>query len=196
MNERTLRPGNIAAAAAVIGGALIMILPQHALSIIALVIVTIAAAAGLYALAVNAPPAWWRSPFDVSGRAHRPAETDEIDRIRARLSGRRQRIARDTAVPPEALRLLRPLVHVALERAGVDMDDEQSLAAARALVSPLTWAVLTTEPLERPGWIATVQPNARHAADVVHRVLDDLDRLAGIGTTTQQHFDPRELRAT
>lgn len=196
MNERTLRPGNIAAAATVIGGALIMLLPQHALSITGLTIATIAAAAGLYTLAVNAPPAWWRSPFDGSGHGRRPEETDEIERIRVRLSGRRQRIARDTALPPEALRLLQPLVNVALERAGIDTDDEQSAATTRGLVSPLTWAVHTTEVLERPGWTATVRPDARHAADVVHRVLDDLDRLNGLGRTTQQHSDPRYLRAT
>jgi hypothetical protein len=196
MNERTLRPANIAAAAIVIGGALVVMLPQHAVSIAGLVIVTIAAAAGLYALAVNAPPAWWRSPFDVFGGDHRPDEAHDIDRLRSGLSGRRQRIARDTALPPGTLRLLQPLIQVALERDSIDTGDEQSVARARTRVSPLTWAVLTTEPMERPGWIRTVRPDARHVADVVHRVLDELERLAGAGQMTQQSLDPRDMRAT
>lgn len=191
MNERTLRPANIAAAAVAIGGVLVAVLPQHAMSIAGLVIVAIAAAAGLYALVVNAPPAWWRSPFDVFHRAGRRTEADDIDRIRSRLSGRRQRIARDTALPPGTLRLLQPLIRIALEREGVETSDESAIAAARSLVSPLTWAVLTTEPMARPGWIGTVRPAARRTADVVNRVLDDLDRLAGIRQTPQQH-DPRD----
>ncbi|HEX2167961.1 MAG TPA: hypothetical protein VHG09_12075 [Longimicrobiales bacterium] len=195
MNERTFRPANISAAAVAIGGVLIAVLPQHAMSITVLVIAAIAAAAGLYALAVNAPPAWWRSPFDAARAGGRRTEPDDIDRIRSRLSGRRQRIARDTALPPGTLRMLQPLIHVALEREGIETDDEAAIASARTLVSPLTWAVLTTEPMERPGWIRTMRPATRHTADVVHRVLNDLGRLADGRRTPQQH-DPRDLRAT
>ncbi len=63
MSERNLRPANVAAAALVIGGVLLVALPRHALSIVQLVVLTAAAATALYALAVNVPPTGWMSPF-------------------------------------------------------------------------------------------------------------------------------------
>lgn len=220
MNERTLRPANVAAAAVLIGGVLIVVLPQHGLSIVQLVVVTIAAAAALYALAISVPEwsaTWWRvAPFNRPSRAvgptrrlrathpARPARLaprnggvrrpfgrgrsrgpGNLERIRSKLSGRRQPISNGPPVPPEALRLLQPLIRVALEREGLDPGDEAHRETARALLSPLTWAVLTSEPLRGPPWYRTRRRAERQVADVVHRVFDDLDRLAAGGGDSQ-----------
>ncbi len=63
MSERALRPGNVAAAATLIGGVLAVALPQHGMSIVQLVIVTVAVSTVVYALAVNVPTTRWMSPF-------------------------------------------------------------------------------------------------------------------------------------
>ena len=80
------------------------------------------------------------------------------------------------ALPPETLRALKPLIRVALN---LDPTDDRPPASARATLSPLTRAVLSTEPLERPPWYRTLPSDPRRVADVVHRVLDELDALAG-----------------
>ena len=49
MIERTLRAGSVTAAAVLIGGVLIVAVPQHMVSIVQVVVVTVAVAAGLYA---------------------------------------------------------------------------------------------------------------------------------------------------
>lgn len=176
MNERTLRPGNLAAAAVVIGGVLVLALPQHGMSIVRLVIVTVAAGAGLYALALNAPATWWVSPFDRRGRRGKKGHASvEIDWIRSTLSGRRQRIENGPALPPEMLRLLQPLIRVALEREGIHPHDRGYPDAARRLLSAQTWAVLHSDPLNWPPRSRTLRPDKRKTAEAVHAILDELD---------------------
>lgn len=190
MNERTLRPANIAAAAVVIGGALIIALPHHGMNIVRLVVVTIAAAAGLYALAVNAPATWWASPFDRRRRAGRKEHASaELDWIRSTLSGRRQRIENGPPLPPETLRLLQPLIQVALERQGLDARDAACADSARELLSAQTLAVMTSDPLKWPPRSRTLRPDKRKTAEVVHIVLDELDRLGASGKHPQCHMD-------
>lgn len=179
MIERTFRPANIAAASLVIGGLLLIARPEYAISIVQLVIVTIAAAAGLYALAVNAPAAWWLSPFDRTVRSRqRRRGYDETDRIRATMGGRRQEFPKGPAMPPETLRLLQPLIRVALEREGLDHADVAARETARALLSPRTFAVLMSDARKRPPWFRMLPPDEAGTAEVVRHVLDDLDRLA------------------
>ena len=122
MNESALRPGNVAAAAVLIGGVLTVLLPQHAMSIVQLVIVTVAVSSAVYALAVNVPSAGWISPFKwmspfnraaYQGRRTRPS--DELGSIGSKLSGRRQPIENGPPMPPATLRLLKPLIAVALD---------------------------------------------------------------------------------
>lgn len=190
MNERTLRPGNIAAAAVVLGGILLIVAPQHGWSIVRLTIVTIAAGAGLYALAVNAPATWWSSPFDRTGRGGRKARASaEIDWIRSTLSGRRQRIDDAAPLPPETLRLLQPLIQLALEREGLDPREGAYAGAARRLLSARTWAVLDSDPLKWPARSRTRRPDERRAAEVVNDILDELERLgdraAGVATQSE-----------
>jgi hypothetical protein len=178
--ERTFRPANIASAALVLGGLLLILRPQYAVSIVQLVLVTIAAAAGLFALAVNAPAAWWLSPFDGTFRtARRRRGYDETDRIRATMAGRRQEFPHGPALPPETVRLLQPLIRATLQREGLDPADRESRETARAMLSPLSYGVLMSDARKRPAWYRMLPPDERSTADVVRRVLDDLDRLAG-----------------
>ena len=199
MNERSLRPGHVAAAAVLIGGVLLVVLPQYGMSIVQLVIVTVAASAGLYALAVNVPstgwisPFKWMSPFNRAASGRRTRGSDELRSIRSKLSGRRQLIENGPPVPPEALRLLKPLIVSALD---LDTDDEPPPESARGLVSPLTWAVLTSEPLERPGWFRTRRSDEREVTQAVHRVLDDLDGLKAGASGPQRPINSKHERAT
>lgn len=182
MNPRTLRFGNLAAAAVLIGGVLVAGLPQHAMSVVQLVIVTVATAAALYALIAIVPVTWWKSPFDRSGRPPRKTDgSDEMDLIRSKLSGRRHPIENGPPLPPGALHLMKPLIRLALERENLDPEDEAHRPSARSRLSPLTWAVFTSDPSRRPHWLRTFRPDEREVADIVHAVLDDLDGLASGG---------------
>ena len=216
MNLRMLSPGNVAAAAVLIGGALVVAMPRQATSVVQLVLLTIAAATVLHAVG-SIVPEWtatvW-SPFD--RRVRRAGDVPgsaEIGRIRARMSGRRQRIADGRWLPPETLRLLHPLIGVALERDGLGWGDgahepgdagrreaagpgatarsgPAASATGRSRPSPLTRAVLTTAPLPRSGWIRTRRPDARQVAALVHAVLDDLDSLS-TDRGAHEHAGPR-----
>lgn len=200
MNERTFRLANVASAAVVIGGILLVAMPRQGLSIIQLVMATIAAASGLHVLALNVPPTGWMSPFRwmspfaptrVPGRGSHGA--DEIDGIRRKLSGWRQPVDNGPPLPPDILRLLKPLIVEALE---LDPTHEEPPESAREMVSPLTWAVLTTRPLKAPHWFRTVPPREREVAEVVHRVLDDLDRVASGAGDPAQSIHPNPMGMT
>lgn len=186
MNERTLSPWNIAAGAVVIGGGLVFAMPQHVVGIVQLVIVTIAAAAGLYALAANVPPTGWMSPFKwMSPFSPRSApatdgHVDDLDVIRSQLAGRRQPVDGAPPMPAEALHLLKPLIAAMLD---VPADEAARSDAARSRLSPLAWAILTTDPTRRPPWFRTLAPSEGEVAEVLHRVLDELEELAAAGLT-------------
>lgn len=201
MNERNLRPGTVAAAAMVIGGVLMIALPQHGVSIVRLVMVTVAAAAVLYALAVSVPEWSVRgasmSPFDRTVRPERKGRgSAEIDRIHSELSGRRQRIGHGPPVPSAVLRHLKRLIKVALERDGLGPADGAQHEFAHRPLSPLTRAVLTAKLLDWPTWFRTVRPNEREVAEVVHRVLDDLERLGAGDAGSRPHIDATHPRMT
>lgn len=183
MTERTFRPMDVAAATLVIAGVLAFLFPQHGMNIARLVLVTFAAVAGLHSVAVIAPEdsvtGRWTSPFDRTAPAgSEPPRSGETDRIRSQLAGRRQRIRDGRRLPPAVVRLLHDLITVALRRSGLDPDDEAQRAAIRGRLTPLTWAVLTSDPLSPPRWYRMRWPDRRRTADLVHRVLDDLDQLA------------------
>lgn len=188
MNERTYRPANIAAAAVVIAGLLIVLAPQHAPSIVRLGLVTVAAAAGLYTLAQRAPPAWWLSPFEQLRTTPARVESDEIGWIRAKLSAPRQRLADGTPLPPETVRLLQPLIESALQREGIDPADRH---AAGRMLSSQTRAVLTWHPPKRRLGLS-LRSDPRATADIVHAVLNDLERLTGV----DERPSTTDLRAT
>jgi hypothetical protein len=176
VNARNLWPANTAAAALFIGGVLVVLFPEAVASVARLVVVTIAATAGLYALAVNSPPAWG-SPFLRGARRRGGGSAGEVAWIRARLAGWRLRAGPAPPMPREVLRMLRPLIVTALQRQGIDANDAADRTAARQLLSPLSWAVLTGDPGGRLAGLPTHPPDRRRVAEVVHRVLDDLDRL-------------------
>ena len=96
-------------------------------------------------------------------------------------------------MPPATLRLLKPLIASALD---LDPDDEPHQGSARGPVSPLTWAVLTSEPLQRPYWFRTLRPDEREVAQTVHCVLDELDRLKAGDGDAPRSINSSHTRAT
>lgn len=176
MNARNLWPANTAAAALFIGGVLVVLFPEAVPSVVRLVIVTIAATAGLYALAVNSPPAWG-SPFNGGTRRRGQRGPGDIAWIRGRLAGWRLRVGPAPPMPRDVLRMLRPLIVTALQRQGVDPEDARGREAARRLLSPLCWAVLAGRPRSGLAGLPTDLPDRRRVAELVHRVLDELDGL-------------------
>jgi hypothetical protein len=200
MNERTLRLGNVAAGAVVIGGVLVVAMPREAVSILQLVIATVAVAGGLYALALHVPPSGWMSPFKWMSPFNQKVRREtghhrlhETDSIRSKLSNRRQPVADGPPMPPEILLLLKPLIRTALN---LDPDERSDPAAARKRLSPLTWAVLTSAPLREPHWYQTLRPDEREVTDVVHHVLDDIDHLAEGTVAPRQSLDINHRRTT
>lgn len=174
-------PIRFAAAAATLGGALIVFLPEHAPGIVQLVLVSVAAGAGLHALSSHVPQTGWLSPFkwlspfaDPARPTRRRHGSDEMHSIRSRLAGRRQTVPGCAPLPPDAIRLLQPVIAGAL---GVDPSNRRQMTRARDRLSTSTWSILTAEPLARPYWFRTLRPNQWEAAEVVHDVLDELERL-------------------
>lgn len=191
MSERVLRIVNVAAAALVLAGAAAILLPRHGPTLGRVLVVAVAAAAALHAFVASSPPAWWPSPFDRGmeddGERERP---DELAWVRDRMSGRRQRIAHGPALPPDTLRLLKPLVEVALEREGLDLNEGTHRRLARTRLSPLVWSILTADPLARLRWFRTVRSDEEEVAGVVHAVLDELEDLTDGGTIPRARPEP------
>jgi hypothetical protein len=201
VNERALRPANVAAGGLTLAGILMIAIPQHVLGIVQVTIVAIAAAAGVYALAAHLPAGGWISPFKWGSpfaQATHVARTDhpahELDLIARRMSGVRYELDGVLPpLPPKTLRLLQRLVRSALD---LDPDVEPDLGD-RGRVTSLTWAVLHAEVPTGPAWRRWRRarlPNSHEVASVVHRLVDDLDRLAELqGPGSPTHSSHRDL---
>lgn len=178
MTEPSLRPRDTGSGALLLGGIFVVLFPQHSVSILRVLVVTLAAATGVYALLVTAPTAWWTSPFEKKRRTAVAAPaSEELNSIRSMLSGRRQVLESGAALPPQALRLLKPMIESALAREGVDLGTDAGQRCAEDTLSPTTWAILTGEPLLWPRWYQTRQPNEGRASEVVNAVLDDIEKV-------------------
>ena len=194
MSWRTLPAANTIAATLLIGGALLVLLPERAVAILQLMLASVAVAAAVHVLVIVVPE-WsgglsW-SPFAGGRRPEvQVTESKEVDRIRAMLSGRRQKLGHGSAVPPETVHLLTPVIRSALEREGLDPDDPDRSEVARAAVSPLTWSVLRTEPQNWLPWYRGRRASDAATAEVVHHVLDDLERFAKGGYEQEFPSDP------
>lgn len=182
-NEPFVRPGMLIGAALVVGGIVAAIAPQHALTIAQVVVVTAAVTAALHVLQVNVTDLRGRRSrgsaldYAVVRRTPRNAPAD-LQITRAHLE--RDRVAGGSVALPHgtALQLSRA-VATELERQGFDLADPAQRAAARALVLPTTWTMLTEDPRRSSGDTRSYLPaDGPWVADVVHTVLDDLDRLA------------------
>jgi hypothetical protein len=180
MNEPRIDLGDIAAVV-VVAGVVIMAFPSHALSIVQLAVVAVAVLACAHAFAINVPPAGWVDPFKAmspfgrrSGTDASGPSADEIGTIQARLSGWRQPISHGPPLPREVLAQLRPLIKAALRLS----PEEDRLASARSLLSPLTWAVLVSDPEGQPPRFLPYPPNRKETARAVHHVLDEIERIS------------------
>jgi len=158
----------VAWAAVVLGGLLLIGSPRHLPSVAQLVVATLAAAGGLVASLRLTGHAIFMSPFNRGDRPGGAGEVrTEIDRIRARLSGRRVVVAPGILLPPEVIRLLQPLIAETAERAGVALDR----------LPPRSRAVVRYASPEGGGPARGRRPNKVAAAAMVHAVLDELERL-------------------
>lgn len=185
MSRFVLRARNVAGAASALGGVVVVAAPQHAGTVLQVVVVAAAGGAVVAALGTLVPPTGWMSPFrwmspfsPPTSRAGR-LRSGDLDTVRERLTGRRQPIPCGPPLPPEVLRRLQPLVRRALD---LDPDDATPPPEhVRGRVSAALWGVLTTQPLTRPGWLATHRPHPRAVADAVRTLLDEVDRLTREG---------------
>jgi hypothetical protein len=198
MNDPSIRPGNMVAATLMIGGILVVALPQHALSIAQIVIVASAVVTGLYALEVNVPATGWISPFkwmspfrrrDGDHRGKGDKALDELRWIRRKLSGWRQPIQHGPPLPPETLGLLRPLIRTALD---LSSEHNGDLASIRGELTPGTWAILASEGARQPYWFQMIPPNEKEVAETVHRVLDEIQTISAGTGPFPPRLDPRE----
>ncbi|NNM34533.1 MAG: hypothetical protein HKO53_15750 [Gemmatimonadetes bacterium] len=170
MNRSGLEPGRVAAATLVLGGLLVALFPGLSARVIRIVIVAGAAGTALFVLRTQAARAWWTSPFNVvRHRPNAPGSSPELDRVAAKFEGRRQPVPGGTALPPETIRLLRPLVVAAMAR--------HRGPGADAELSALTRALPELEPQVWPRWFQTRSPGPTRVAQAVHQVLDDIDRM-------------------
>jgi len=179
MSRNKVPPGQVAGAVLAIGAVLVILFPQHALSVVQLVLMALAAVAGLYALAELAPSSWWASPFEGEERPQPlRAYHDQLSFTESTFTGRRQAIDHGPPLPPATLRLLKPLIGVALSREHLDPKVPAHRDRARRRLSSQTWAVWTAEPVMATSWWSTHRPDPRRVARAVADVLDDLDRFA------------------
>lgn len=175
MSRSGLELGRVAGATLVLGGLLVALSPDLMARVVRIVVAAGAGAAALFVLRTEAARAWWTSPFNVGRRRREkpPGSSPELDAIAAKFRGRRQPVPGGVPLPPETIRLLRPLAASALERqrpeSGSPRDDSPLWALTRALpdLEPRVW----------PRWFQTRSPDVKRVAEAVHEVLDDLDRL-------------------
>lgn len=137
-------------------------------------------------------------------------EPPEIERTRNHLDGQRLVFSRERRsgptdaalaqlppVPPEVVRRLARILRASLNHQGVDATAAQQ-GALQANLSPLSWAVLSADQFRqtgetsrdkraRPRYLAA---DAGQVSQVVHAVLDDVDRLQNGGRQPAQAGPP------
>jgi len=169
-----------------VGGMMLFLSPRSVIVVLQWVAGGLAAVAALHVFTHNSPSVWWTSSFDREVDPIVVPEEDETEWIRARLAGRRVRIGGGrVAVPPETLRLLRPLIEECISRNGGGSIERAAPDSVRAALSPLTLAVLRSDPTMRPGWWGTVRPDEHAVAAIVHHVLDDLKDIEALASPTK-----------
>jgi hypothetical protein len=166
----------MAAAALVVAGAAVAVVPQHAGSVIRLLLGALAVAAlslPLYLVARSAMD----TPSSVLERvAWRRQQEDGVPGLGSlRSSLRTNGIVTGAPLPPTVRRQLAAIVATAVERHGLDPRDPQQ----RSRLSPATWAVLDADRARRPEHERRQEYRIKPAAtaQLVHAVLDDLQRL-------------------
>lgn len=185
----TRTAASVAAGAVVVAGVAVAIVPQHAVSILGVLLATVAGCTVVGAASVLAAtidlrqpdPSGSRSPFEITttrARFHRE-QPASLSRVRGELitSTVRADLAPLSALPA---RRLKAIAATTLEREGLDLADPAHAEAWRARLSPHALAAITAERTltRQPG--RPVHPrrsaSAEEVAATVHAVLDELDR--------------------
>lgn len=193
MNASNLHPVNLIAAGVLIAGTLIILLPQHAVSVISVTVAGVAAAVSIHLLVTNTKGLregpWWRdmSPFTRARARTNPRNVPrDLERVRSMLGRTRHRGSNHAPLPFEVERALSRTIRIALDRERLNPFDPAQSELVRRTLSPLTWSLLHEDQgSEGQGRRQRMlQPDEKGVAEVVHQVLDDLDRLAAVGTPT------------
>lgn len=186
-------PARIPAVSIVLGavaaaGVAMAVVPQHALSIVRVLIAATAVTALVWAVAEvlgrverSPDPELVRSPFDTTTqrrRFHRDRPAD-LDRVRGELHA--STVRADVApLSPLAARRLRAIADVVLGRDGLDIDDPAHADAVRSRLSPQALATITADrSTRRPGGAPAHprrQASPAEVAATVHAVLDELEQ--------------------
>lgn len=180
---------SVAAGAVVVAGVAIAVVPQHAASIIGVLLATLAACAVagvslsiLAAVDAGQPhPSGPRSPFETTTtriRFHRERPAS-LSRVRGEIT---QGMVRADLAPlsPLPARRLYTIAATRLAREGIDLADPAHADAVRARLSPEAVAAITADRTlaRQPGRPHHPRRSASAAevAATVHAVLDELDR--------------------
>jgi len=181
MNEHNIRPGEMAGACLLVGGVLVVAFPRQAMNILQIILVTFAAAGGLYALATHVPPTGWMSPFKWMSPFGKPrpprgkdGQASDLDFIRSKMAGWRHPGPMVPPMPPEVVALLKPLVRAALRQHPAPLTGPQERPGTP---SRLVRGILVTDPPKGLDWVRILPPREAEVAEVVHAVLDDLGSL-------------------
>jgi hypothetical protein len=179
----------LAAAAVVVAGAAVAVVPQHTLSIVRVLVATVAVVALVAALVTrlrgidqagpDARPT--RSPFEstTERRRTRRDQPASLARVRGEIG---DGVVRADLAPLSTLaaRRLATVVTTALEREGLDVRDPAHQAAVRARLSPQALAAITADRAFRRPSGAAPHPrrsaSAQEIAATIHAVLDEVER--------------------
>ena len=179
----------LAAGAVSVAGAAVAVVPQHTLSIVRVLVATVAIVALVAALVARlrgidhaGPDArLTRSPFESTtarGRTRR-GQPASLARVRGEIG---DGVVRADLAPLSTLaaRRLTTVVTTALEREGLDVRDPAHQAAVRARLSPQALAAITADRAFRRPSGAAPHPrrsaSAQEIAATIHAVLDEVER--------------------
>lgn len=199
MRAHVLPPAAVASAGVVLAGIITLAAPRYALGALQLALATGAAAMALHVLARQVPPTGWMAPFTwmspfatPTGSERSAGGQDDVVTLRKKITGRRQRIAGGPALPPDLVRLMKPLIGSALH---LDPDHPDALRRARERSSALLCSILAAEPARGLARLRTMRPDPVAVAGVLGAVLDELHLAEGALTPTfenhQEETDDR-----
>ncbi len=162
----------VVAAAVAVAAVAAVVVPQHAASLALLAAGTVVVVLAVFLLVLAGPLVTGEHPataLDASPGTGAPGlDPQGLRDARRDLAGR----AQASSLPPAIWERLVVAGVLRLQRRGIDIDNPRTRAEGEALLSAATWALLASPP--RAG--SAVDP--ARVASIVHRTLDELDRLA------------------
>lgn len=166
----------LAAASGAVAAMAVVVVPQHAASALALAGAAVVVVLAVSALVLAGPLVEREVPvteLDVGDAPGAPT----LEPAGLRDARRDLTLPGGRPVPRPVWERLAVAAVLRLQERGIDIDSPRTRHQGEAMLSRETWALLTTPPApdrSRPG-----SPPPGTVAAVVHRTLDELDRLTG-----------------